>query len=138
MNIVPTHITHPRSKLRAIGIRPQLLPAIRAVALFLCLLLATPGTMHAKPHPKAPAEKMLKIVEVNALSITVSLGTAGDTHETYVINDQTKVTLNGAPVNARDLRAGMQASVEASADNKTALTISAKDPVAHPSRHRVG
>jgi hypothetical protein len=48
------------------------------------------------------------------------------------------VTLNGAAANARDLKAGMIAKVEPSADGKTAVTITAQDPPAHPGKNRVG
>jgi len=79
-----------------------------------------------------------KVVEVNALSITITLGKSGDVHETYTIDDKTRVTLDGAPANARDLRPGMQAHVELGADKKTAKAVVARSPAAHPARGRVG
>jgi len=79
----------------------------------------------------------LKIVEVDAVRIKVSLGKSGDEHVAYKITDQTKITLNGAPVAARELRAGMVCRVEAGQDT-VATAIHAKDAPAHPSKHRVG
>ena len=75
---------------------------------------------------------------MDALSITLSIGLSGDNHETYTINDQTKVTLDGASVNARDLKAGMVAQIETGTDKKIAITITAKNPPANPARKRVG
>ena len=87
-----------------------------------------------QPPPEAP---FARIVEVDALSIKVTLGLSGDEHVEYRINDQTKVTLNGAPVAARDLRAGMVAQIQAGAD-KVATSVVAKDAPAHPGKRRVG
>jgi hypothetical protein len=80
----------------------------------------------------------LRIVQVDAVSVTVSVGLSGDEHFTYKITDGTKVTLNGAPIFARDLKAGMEAKFTLSPDHSTALMIEAKDAPAHPGRHRVG
>jgi len=96
-------------------------------------------------RPKPPVETpdpvpagMQKILEVDALSIKVAVGTAGDSTQSYKITNATKVTMNGVSGNARDLKAGMLAKVEPSADGKTAVSITAQDPVAHPGRNRVG
>ena len=78
----------------------------------------------------------LKIVQVDAVSITVTVGLSGDEHFTYRITDGTKVTLNSAPVFARDLKAGMIAKIALSPDHSTALSIDAKDAPAHPGRAR--
>jgi hypothetical protein len=83
----------------------------------------------------------MRIVQVDPASITVNVGESGDEHFTYRINDNTKVTLNGAPIAARDLRAGMVAKVSVSADRETVTAIDAKDAPAakapaHSGRHR--
>lgn len=103
------------------------------------MILSLPA--HAGPKKKGggstePPEH--RIAEVDAMSITVDLGKDGNTHEKYKITDATKVTLDGAPAFARDLKAGMEARIEVSADHTTAVSISAKDPSAHPAKHRVG
>ena len=116
----------------------------KALALLAMLALFVPSAAEAK-RPKAPTETpdpvpagMQKITEVDALSIKVAVGTAGDTVLSYSITDSTKVTLNGAPGNARDLKAGMIAKIEPSANGKTAVTITAQDPPAHPGKNRAG
>ena len=119
--------------------RSRFLCIVNVFSVVLCISLAASTTSFAKKAPKpAAAGPFVKIVSVDAIGITVSLGTTGDNHESYKITDETKVTLDGAPINARDLRAGMVASIESSADKKTAITITAKSPPAHPGRHRVG
>ena len=85
-------------------------------------------------HPKAEH----KIFEVTGASITISLGTSGDQKETYGITKETKIRLNGAPADARDLRAGMEARVTPSGDKKTAKAIEAEDPKRHPKPGKVG
>ncbi len=107
-----------------------------AILSLLVLALATPA-MAGKKGGQHPAEPELKIVEVNAVRIIVTLGHSGDEHVEYSITDKTKITLNGAPVAARDLRPGMVARIEADKD-KVAMTINAKDAPAHPDKHRVG
>lgn len=69
------------------------------------------------------------IVEINALSITLSVGKSGDTHMQYKIMKQTVIKLDGAVVTTDTLRAGMVANVVASKDDPdTALSILAHDP----------
>ena len=87
----------------------------------------------AKPHT---AE--YKIVEVSAVSITVSLGHSGEDHITYKIADSTKITLDGAPAKGGDLRAGMTAHIEVGSDKETAKSIAAQDPKAHLRKGRAG
>jgi len=58
------------------------------------------------------------------MSVTVDAGK--DVQETYAITGQTKETLNGVPVTADDLRAGMVARFTLASDNKTVLTLNAK------------
>jgi hypothetical protein len=108
--------------------------SLQSVALLLALVLSISSPAIAK----GPRKPFLKITDVNALSLTVGVGSDGSSHLTYSINDSTKVTLNGAPANARDLRDGMVAQIEASSDGKIALTVTAKDPPSHPARHRAG
>jgi len=104
----------------------------------LVVALVLPVSAAKKGKGQHPAEgPELKIVEVDAVRISVSLGKSGDEHVDYKITDQTKVTLNGAPVAARDLRAGMVCKIEAGAD-KVATAIIVKDAPAHPAKHRVG
>jgi len=117
---------------------------LKTLALLLMLALLINPAADAK-RPKAPVETpdpvpagMQKILQVDALSIRVAVGTAGDSSVSYTINNATKVTMNGAPANARDLKAGMLAKIEPSADGKSAVSITAQDPVAHPGKNRVG
>jgi hypothetical protein len=79
-----------------------------------------------------------KIVEVNALSVTVTVGESGSEHFTYKITDGTKVTLNGNAVSARDLRAGMLVHVGVGADRATAQSVEAKDPPPGPAAGHQG
>ena len=104
----------------------------------LVVFLAGPAAAWAKKkEPAAPPRPEYRIVEVNAVGITVTVGSSGTQHVSYKIADTTKVTLNGAPAFARDLRAGMMARIEESPDRTIALTIEAKDPPARHG-HRVG
>lgn len=91
----------------------------------------------AKKGKGGGSEPEAKITAVGPASVTVALGKSGDENFEYKINEQTKVTLNGAPVAARDLRAGMVCTIEADA-NHVATSIAAKDAPAHPGKHRVG
>ncbi len=105
----------------------------------LALVLAMPASAAKKGKgPSATPMPAFKIVQVDALSITVTVGLSGNEHFSYKITDGTQVTLNGAPVSARDLRPGMVARVSVSPDRTTALAIEAHDPPAHPGKHRVG
>jgi hypothetical protein len=107
--------------------------------LLVVLVLAAPLSTFAKRSKQpAPDASELRIVEVNAVSVTVTVGSSGTEHLSYKITDTTKVTLNGAPVFARELKAGMVAKFSLSPDHTTALAIEAKDAPAHPGKHRVG
>lgn len=112
------------------------LKTVVAVLTFLAVVLVMPA-MAGKRKNQADSGPDLKIVEVNAVSVTVTLGKTGDEHVQYKITDKTKVTLNGAPVAARDLRPGMVAKIAADKD-KVASSIRAKDAPVHPGRGRVG
>jgi hypothetical protein len=108
-----------------------------SIIALLAICLTTPAlAKKGKGQPAAPAAPETPIVEVSALSVTVSLGKSGEEHMTYKITDATKVSLNGAPVAARDLRAGMVAKVAVSADRTTATAIDAKDAPATGKRRR--
>jgi hypothetical protein len=110
-----------------------LIVSLLAMALVLPAMAAKKGNgSSAAPTPA------YKIVEVNAVSITVTVGESGNEHFAYKITDGTKVTLNGAPVFARDLRAGMVARLGLSPDRTSVLTIDAHDAPAHPRRGHVG
>jgi len=107
--------------------------ALKALAFLLTIALSLSSTALAK----GPGGKVFnKITDINAVTITVSIGVDGNTHQTYSIADGTKVTLNGAPANARDLRAGMIAHIVLSEDGKTAMIINGRDAPAHPGGHR--
>jgi hypothetical protein len=108
---------------------------MKAFLTIVCLLLVLPvlPAMAAKKG-KGSSSPAYPIVQVDAVSVTVTVGESGNEHFTYKITDSTKVTLNGAPVSARDLRAGMVARVSVSPDRTTALTIDAKDAPAHPGK----
>jgi len=108
-----------------------------AILTFLAVVLVMPAMAGKKGNKSAQdTAPELKILEVNAVGISVEAG-AGDEHIAYKITDNTKVTLNGAKVAARELRPGMVAKIEAGKD-KVATSIRAKDAPSHPSRHRVG
>jgi hypothetical protein len=113
---------------------------LKFLALLLTVVVSISSTAVAKPKKNQGdgPQGFRKITDVNAVSVTVSVGTDGNSHETYTINDSTKVTLNGVPSNARELKAGMVAKIDLSSDGKIAVTIVAKDPPAHPAGHRVG
>jgi hypothetical protein len=64
------------------------------------------------------------IIESSPMSITLDAG--NNVQESYKITDATKVTLDGAPITADDLRAGMLAKVKLDSDNQTAVSITAK------------
>lgn len=109
------------------------------IAVLSLLTLVFSLSSQAAPKHKGSSEPPEhRIFETNAVSVTVSVGKDGDTHETYKITDATKVTLDGVPAFARDLKAGMMARIEVSPDHSTALSISAKDAPAHPGKHRLG
>lgn len=135
----------PIARLQALANRSSAARILTTLALLVTLALLITTPVEARPHPKAPTDTptpvppgMQKILEVNALSIKVAVGTSGDSTASYSITDSTKVTLNGVSGNARDLKAGMLAKIEPSADGKTAVSITAQDPVAHPGKNRVG
>ena len=102
-----------------------LLPAV----LILTLAFATTPAFAAKKKPAPNNEP--RIVEISPLSITISIGKAGDDHQTFKITDATKITLNGAPAKVDNLLAGMIAEIKASADPGTAASIAAKDAPKH-------
>jgi hypothetical protein len=59
--------------------------------------------------------------------MSVTLASGNDAQNTYTIAAATKITLDGAPATADDLRAGMVAAVTLGSDNQTLLTLAAKD-----------
>ncbi|HEY3898013.1 MAG TPA: hypothetical protein VGM54_05325 [Chthoniobacter sp.] len=117
--------------------------ALHLILAMLVIALALPTSVQARRRPPGPTPDSgepseLKIVEADAVSVTVTVGKSGDQHFTYKVTDSTKVTLNGAPAFARDLKPGMVAKFTLTPDHATAITIEAKDPPANPARHRVG
>lgn len=109
------------------------------VVALLTAVLSLP-TQAGKKHKGSgvPETPEYKVVETNALLLTVSIGRDGSTHETFKMTDTTKVILDGAPAAARDLKAGMMARIEFAPDHVTALAVTAKDAPRHPKKHRVG
>jgi len=84
----------------------------------------------AKKKPAASDEP--RIVEINPLEITISIGKSGDEHQTFKIMKDTKITLNGVAATADNLLAGMVAEVKASETDPTvAVSIDAKDAPKH-------
>jgi len=97
-----------------------------AVLLIISLAFVTTPAFAKKKKPAADNEP--RIVEVNALSITLSVGKSGDDHEVFKITKDTKITLNNVPSTTDSLRAGMVAKVTPSGtDATTAVSIDAKD-----------
>lgn len=143
MHSKPTHATQQNLPLvtaslhNGISRNRAIARMFKAFAFLLIMVLSISSTAIAK-RKGGGGGTFLKIVDVDPVSITLSIGSDGNSHQKYTVNDSTKVTLNGAPSNARDLRAGMIAKIEASEDGKTALTIDAKDAPAHPARGRAG
>jgi hypothetical protein len=136
LNLSPS--LHPRVHAGRFG-GARLLKALAFLVTAALLITSSAEAKRPRPTPAPDAASgMQKITEVNALSIKLAVGTAGDMVQSYSITDSTKVTLNGAPANARDLKAGMIAKVEVSADGRTAVTINAQDAPAHPGRNRTG
>jgi hypothetical protein len=111
---------------------------MKTFAVFAALLLAfftLPCHAGGKGKPPAP---FYRIVEVDAASITVSVGMSGTKDETLRITGDTKITLNGAPAAARDLMAGMKAEIKKGSDPTIAASIMVKDAVARHPHGRVG
>lgn len=102
------------------------------------LLLISMSVSASAKGKDAPPKTYYRIVEADAVAITVTIGRAGNTHEKFAITDGTKITINGAEAAARDLRAGMMVHVETGSDKSTAKSIEAKDAPAAPRKHRVG
>lgn len=101
-----------------------------AAVLILSLAFVTTPAFAGKKKPAPNNEP--RIVEINFLSITVSVGKSGDDHQTYKISKDTKITLNNAPSTADNLRAGMIAEIKPSdTDAGTAGSIAAKDAPKH-------
>lgn len=104
------------------------------LVLTLLLTVICSATSWAAPKKKNVLGSEHKIFEVSALSISITAGAAGDTHESFKITDSTKITLNGVPTHARDLKAGMIAKIATGSDKETATSIEAKDPPKHPGK----
>ena len=132
-----TNAVHPRpslaGKFHFIAVRrfPAIARALQALSFVVAMLLSISPATVARGADKI----FLKIVDVDAVSVTVSVGTDGNSHQRYLITDTTTVLLNGLKANARDLRSGMIARIRASEDGKTALNVTARDAPAHPSAH---
>jgi hypothetical protein len=106
-------------------------------AVVLLLAIALNATGSAKPAHKKPAA-MYRVVQADPGSITVTLGHSGEVHESYKIGVHTKITIDGAPATAQDLKAGMMVHVEVGPDKTTATSIAAHSPPANLRGHRAG
>jgi hypothetical protein len=100
-----------------------MLPRILLIILLVSFLGS--GTTWAKKKKNGTGDAGATITEVSPASVTLAMG--HDAQNTYTIAGNTKITLDGAPVTADDLRAGMVANVTVAADNETLLTLTAKD-----------
>jgi hypothetical protein len=78
--------------------------------------------------PKSP------IIQVDLLSITLAVGTSGET-KTYKITAKTTVQIDGAAGAVGDLKGGMLASVKVNPDGVTVASITATDPKAGKKKH---
>jgi hypothetical protein len=65
------------------------------------------------------------IVEISPMSVTLDAG--NEAKATYGITNATKITLNGLPVTADDLRAGMLAKVTMAPDSQNLAALDARD-----------
>lgn len=83
-------------------------------------------TSFATGEPGSDSGAPMKIIEVNAVRITVDVG--HDNQQTYKINDFTKTTLDGFPARPGDLRPGMDVLVTLNADKDTVVDLAARDP----------
>jgi len=108
-----------------------------ALIALLIVCLAFPAVVAAQPS-KPQLTPEYRVVEVNAVMVKVTVGKSGNQHMAYKITDATKVTLNGAPAFARELRPGMLVQVELSPDHSAALALHAKDAPAWHGHHKVG
>jgi hypothetical protein len=79
---------------------------------------------------ESDANAPYNIMEANAVSVTVSVGKAGDvdSERTFKVTDSTKVTIDNLPASAADLKGGMVASITTAPDGNTATYINAHDP----------
>jgi hypothetical protein len=99
---------------------------------------AFPYTTFAKEKPEDHA---YRILQVNAVSITVSFsksGRGGAEHGTYAITEETVVTIDGHPTNARNLRGGMVTHLTIAPDQRTVTRIEARDAPRVPEKGRLG
>jgi hypothetical protein len=106
-------------------VRGDSIGSMRTLTVALLFMMALVSPAFAKKKPAGPTAV---IVEINALSITVSIGKSGEDHETYKITKDTKITLDGAPTTTDSILAGMVAQIKASETDPTvAVSIAAKD-----------
>ena len=113
----------------------------RLLLLVLCLVAALVDTGLAKENKEAPEDHAYRILQVNAVSITVSFsksGKAGAEHGTYAITDGTVVTIDGHPTAARNLRGGMVTHLLFSPDQKSVTKIEARDAPRVPEKGHLG
>jgi hypothetical protein len=108
----------------------------QVVLLALAMVVFVTGAL-AAPKKGKSGEPYHKIFQVNSLSITLSYGHTGEAHQTFQIDKETRITLEGVPVPARELQAGMVAWIKVG-PGKRLLAIHAKGAPRHPSKSRVG
>jgi hypothetical protein len=79
---------------------------------------------------ESDANAPYNIMEASAVSVTVSVGKAGDvdSERTFKVTESTKVTINNLPASAADLKGGMVAAITTAPDGNTATYINAHDP----------
>jgi hypothetical protein len=110
----------------------------RLLLLAMCIggVAAFPSLAKEKPEDHA-----YRILQVNAVSITVSFsksGKNGSEHGTYEITNSAVVTIDGHPANARDLKGGMVTHLAISPDQKTVTKIEARDAPRSPEKGHAG
>jgi hypothetical protein len=98
---------------------------LRTFFVFFLVALACSTSFAGKKKKNVDAGGTLTIVEISPMSVTVDAGK--DVQQDYEITGTTKATLNGLPVRPEDLRAGMIATIVLGSDNKSVVTLNAKD-----------
>ena len=94
------------------------------------LFAVIPATSVFATGKESDANAPYNIIEASAVSVTVSVGRAGDTdsQRTFTITDNTKVRIDNQPASGADLKGGMVAEIETAVDGRTATYINAHDP----------
>jgi hypothetical protein len=115
-----------------------LVTILSLLVIFLALPAVAKKNKEKNNDNQGAPETTLRILQVDATTLTMARGTAGGEQLVYKLTEATRVTLNGAPATWRDLKAGMEAKVQATPDNTTVLAVDATDAPTHPGKHKVG